>query len=823
MRAIRISESARVITAVGGTTSVISKSSQTTHARPWRSALGALLLTTTGLATAVLAIPSPAAAQAARSYNIPAGSLADTINSFAEQSGAQILYDAALTQGRSSAGLQGQYGVAEGLSRLLAGSGVTFRQTGANIFTLEAAPRSAEGAIQLGPVRVEGASGEAGAYVPPQAVIGNQPEAYAGGLVARGGRLGVLGNRDFMDAPFNQSSYTSKLIENQQTQSIVDLLTNDPSVTIDSYRSGAFEEVTIRGFTNNGTNNGRATVNGVYGILGVAPESLERVDVLKGPSAFLHGTGPTGNTVGGTINLVTKRAPDEPITRLTTTYASDAEFGGHLDFGRRFGENKEFGLRFNGRYRAGDTALEHNSEKLGMASLGLDYRSERVRLTADLGYDDARIDGVRRFLFVDSGVPVPRAPESSSNYSPPWTYQDRKTKYGMVQGEVDIIDNVTAFASFATSNNEWSEYGFISSIYNIDGDANGSAFAEHEKTIIYTWQAGIRSEFDTGPLHHKLNFDFTKFTHKYYFSGNYDYASFETNIYEKSNVPDQGAIIYPAEYIATTNQSGVGIADTVSVLEERVQLTIGARRQEVGDAKAWTPIYALVVKPLKNISLYTSYIEGLEGGEIAGVEYANAGETFPPNRYKQHEVGIKADWGMLATTISAFEITVPGYISVPGTSLPTLTLDGKQINRGIEINVFGEPVKGVRLQGGVMLMDPELKKTQDGAYDGNRPVGTPTVNFALSGEWDTPLSGFTLTGRVNHTGKSFYDAANTQVLPSATRVDLGARYAFKAWDDRPITVRFDVQNVAGSDYWYPFGALTVSQPRTFLLSATFDF
>ncbi len=31
--------------------------------------------------------------------------------------------------------------------------------------------------------------------------IGKLPEAYAGGQVAKGGRLGILGNRDFMDAP----------------------------------------------------------------------------------------------------------------------------------------------------------------------------------------------------------------------------------------------------------------------------------------------------------------------------------------------------------------------------------------------------------------------------------------------------------------------------------------------------------------------------------------------------------------------------------------------------------------------------------------------
>ena len=42
--------------------------------------------------------------------------------------------------------------------------------------------------------------------------------AYAGGQVARGGRLGMLGNVDVMDSPFNATNYTMSLIQAQQAQ-----------------------------------------------------------------------------------------------------------------------------------------------------------------------------------------------------------------------------------------------------------------------------------------------------------------------------------------------------------------------------------------------------------------------------------------------------------------------------------------------------------------------------------------------------------------------------------------------------------------------------
>src|SRR5690606_853130 len=56
------------------------------------------------------------------------------------------------------------------------------------------------------------------------------PAPYAGGLVARGGQAGILGNMDYMDMPFTQTSYTAKLIENQQARPLRDVLEHDATV-----------------------------------------------------------------------------------------------------------------------------------------------------------------------------------------------------------------------------------------------------------------------------------------------------------------------------------------------------------------------------------------------------------------------------------------------------------------------------------------------------------------------------------------------------------------------------------------------------------------
>ena len=70
-------------------------------------------------------------------------------------------------------------------------------------------------------------------YVTPSTgTLGAPPAPYAGGQVATGGSLGLLGNRSVMNTPFNQTNYTAELIANQQARTVRDVLANDPSVRV---------------------------------------------------------------------------------------------------------------------------------------------------------------------------------------------------------------------------------------------------------------------------------------------------------------------------------------------------------------------------------------------------------------------------------------------------------------------------------------------------------------------------------------------------------------------------------------------------------------
>ncbi|MFP3336292.1 Plug domain-containing protein, partial [Pseudomonas sp. SIMBA_064] len=72
------------------------------------------------------------------------------------------------------------------------------------------------------------------------------PQPYSGGQAAAGGRLGMLGNTDVMDAPFSLSTYTASLIQDQQAVTVGDVLERDSSVRSTGQAGGIVDSFFIR-------------------------------------------------------------------------------------------------------------------------------------------------------------------------------------------------------------------------------------------------------------------------------------------------------------------------------------------------------------------------------------------------------------------------------------------------------------------------------------------------------------------------------------------------------------------------------------------------
>lgn len=795
----------------------------------------ALRLALLGGLGATLAAPGmPAAAQApatgaARSFGIPAGALDAALTRFAVAAGVELTADADLLKGRRSEGLSGSYTVEQGFAQLLRGQGLQAqRQTNGSYIVTRLAELTANGDTRLPTVEVSRRRLSAD----------DLPASLAGGQVARGARIGALGNVDLADAPFSATAYTAQTIADQQSKTVGEVLYNDPSVRFTTSDGHNAENITIRGFDVNST---EMAFNGMYGLLPgahVPTEFLERVEVFRGPSAMTSGIAPSG-AVGGVINLVPKRAEDAPLTRLSTSYASASRLGVAADLGQRFGADKRLGVRVNAATSSGDSTLDHQEKRENLASLGLDYRGERWKLELD-AYNSTQnqSDGSPLMYYFGNLGHVLPAPDANKN-ALRGTYARQDTSGGVLRGEYALDKRWSVYGALGEARYRYEGYlnGTRVIVSGEDGKASGQTFNQAGYTHGVSGEAGIRGSFSTGPVAHQVVLGLTSLQSRTGSAAVTSSAAYVTNIYDPIGSPSLAGATGAARPSSSNRYSSFALADTLSIFDDRLLLTLGARQQRVRqylatptayDESALTPMAGIVIKPWGNaLSLYANYIEGLSPGMTVSSVYANEGETLAPYKTRQAETGLKWARGEFIHTLSLFRIEKPSTISLAtGASRPTLALDGEQRNQGVEWSVAGRLLPALRMLGGVAYTQGKQSRAAAPANDGKSAPGVPKWTANLGSEWDLPwLPAMTLSARVIHTGAQYLDAANQLQIPAWTRWDAGARYGMKL-AGHAVVLRAGIENLTNKSYWtgrFNEGYATLGEPRTYKLSATVDF
>lgn len=670
--------------------------------------------------------------------------------------------------------------------------------------------------------------------------------------VIRSGSLGALGEKDAMEVPFAVKAYSEALILNQQPLTLGAVLENDPSVRTSLGFGNASEQFVIRGFPLFGED---VAIDGLYGVTPrqlVSPELYDQVQVLNGASAFLFGAAPGGTALGGTVNLQPKRARDKDINRVTANYLSDAHIGGAFDFGRRLGSDGAFGVRINGAGRWGDIAIDDEYRSSVVIGAGIDWRGERARLSLDLAFQRAKVEHMRPMVQLNGVTAVPDAPKASSNYGQEWNYTTLRDIFGILKFEYDISDDFMFYA--AAGARDAAERGVYQG-FRVTDAATGAAFTTGSNIPRNdnneSGQVGIRGKFATGPVTHEINLGGS---HSRYVNRNaFEFGPFGATPTSLNNLYDPVQVVKPTfnAFVSgnladpnaanRTRLTSFFVSDTIGAFDEKVELTLGLRRQQIffrtyninsADVEtsrykesATTPVIGLVLRPSERFSIYANRIEGLAQSPSAPTGVINPTEVFPPFKTKQYEIGGKMALGNFNASVALFQTDRPQTLVEATPDGNVFTLNGQQRNKGIEFSLDGEPVKGLRVIAGLSLTEAKQRRTTNGATDGLDAIGVPDYTANVNVEWDLGfLPGVTLTGRLIQTGKQAVNLANTLELPEWTRFDLGARYVVAA-GDTPVTFRFNVDNVANDNYWSSSlgGYLVQGLPRTFKTSVTVEF
>ena len=326
------------------------------------------------------------------------------------------------------------------------------------------------------------------------------------------------------------------------------------------------------------------------GVLQPRPaQIIERIELLKGPGALINGIAP-GGSVGGAINIVTKRAGEIPFTRLTPFFMSAGNYGLHLETSQRYGANKEWGVRFNGVGRNGEASIHDGNWRTGLGALAVDYRGERLRWTVDAISQNDDTKNFRPQIGIQTTVPfIPVPPGRAHNWYPgmvlkqrdntiasasrvrPDSIDDGLCRHRLSRGRElpDFPDSrVTGFPPGGTD--AFGNFRLINAYYD-----------SYSKTA--SGNAGIRSRFHIGPVDACDQFRLYRLLpgKRQRVCRQHAGQSVPSNIYNPAPLPVvTGARLPPRKANEITFKS-LAIADTMSFLNDAVLLTVGGRHQRV--------------------------------------------------------------------------------------------------------------------------------------------------------------------------------------------------------------------------------------------------
>ncbi|WP_308018671.1 TonB-dependent receptor [Neisseria cinerea] len=676
--------------------------------------------------------------------------------------------------------------------------------------------------------------------------------------------LGVLGKANAFTAPITVVNYDEQALNNTEARTLVDAVAKkDASVWQFGGESNTLTGLYFRGYQLDARQFSVNGLAGMYGTQGTASVQVGSAQLIKGASTAVNGMDPEG-AVSGSVNIETKKASDEGNRKIGLGWFSNNRAQGTFDLGQRFGENKEFGVRANGKLRHGDTPRHGYSEDNKEFALNADYRGEKLRVAFDSIYTKRKTNGGRARMqdIQNANGRLFDAPEGKVNLAPSWQAQNTRGQTNMLTFEWDAFENAQITGGIGYNNARY--YGnFASPTVTSSGLTynSGRARLTDQRFKTLSMNLTARGEFETGPVSHNWSTAFDRIdrkrtTHQGVRQTKSEEINPRLDIAGKLAKLDSnlGSAWNPTPSLDTVIKvNSLAVSDTLGFADNKYRLTLGGRFQAVeqknklngrkADASRFSPMLMAAWVPQPDLVVYGNYMEDLEPSDIRTDDDGHV-TMADPRVSRQFEVGVRKNWGDFVTTLNAFQIKRPGYWrgnTTSGTDFAARknaglaysgSEQGMERSRGIEFNTYANLLnKTLRPTFGLMYLQSTVKdypNFADNLVNGVQ-VANPRVIAKAGVEWDTPFAkGLTLNGNVSYFGKSYQDTQKQYALPSYTLVDVGARYKTKLGKNT-LTVSSSVENLFNKNYWqvqrgqYDRSFAVVGMPRTYWLKAELDF
>jgi iron complex outermembrane receptor protein len=490
--------------------------------------------------------------------------------------------------------------------------------------------------------------------------------------------LGPLGTTPIQDIPYSIAILPLDLIENSQAVNFKDVSKYLPLVAYQEQQGPDILRPQTRGMQGGNFQNTRLDGMTMFITVAMALEQFQQIEVVNGVSAPLYGPA----NPSGMFNFVSKRPTETDLRQVSVAYTSDSIGTAHIDLGGRFDSNGIVGYRFNGVFGGGDGFVDGSHQKRELGDLGIDVHPWASGVL-ELNYSYYRLTdlGFPGWFTYGEKIQLPATPNPQvPGYNQEYLGVDLKTQILVARFKQNFNSDWHLVAGILNQDATRNINTQVNNLTNNAGDytsSMGATFAP--RFVITSDSAYLNGNFATWGFANDLTIGTAGYRSSSYSLINPRPAAGlllgRANInapaqypYPVLGIPDPSANFDSSD----TYQQGLNVSDTLrfddywsvraGVSQDWFHVNnfnnTGARTTQYAD-QGLSPTGSVLFKPAANMTTYFTYASSLQAGDLAPTGTVNQGESLPPYRSKEYELGYKATLGKVDFTAALFRIERP--------------------------------------------------------------------------------------------------------------------------------------------------------------------
>ncbi|MEP2968849.1 TonB-dependent siderophore receptor, partial [Nonlabens ulvanivorans] len=612
-------------------------------------------------------------------------------------------------------------------------------------------------------------------------------------------------------------------------------------------------------------------VNGLPGLTNgtINPANIERIEVLKGPSATLFGN--AVSSYGGLINVVTKKpyaGSGGELSFTSGSYGLNQIVG---DYNTALSKEDDLYFRINTAYSTEQSFQDDGFRKSFFVAPSLSYKVNN-RLSFSFYGEITQAEQTNpTFLFLNRSAPTAARNLEELNYNNKLSFTsndltlENPTQNYRIEMDYKLSDtwqSQTLLSKSSTSTKGYYSYLFDFGI--LEGDTYSRYInKQNANTQTTDIQQNFIGDFKIGKLRNRMVIGLDYFNESqtnnstgYAFYGNITpdggangdnpfTAAIEEDVYPLSTSGVDAALAGIGVSNVKSNYEIYSVyASDVLNISDRLSVMAGLRIDHFNnegdlatidddyDQTTLSPKLGVLYQPIKDqLSVFANYQNGftnvapqLVGDPSAGAQTL---ATFDPEQANQIEVGIKTNLfkNRLNATISYYDIKVKDRVITDPSSPFNKIQGGEVVSSGFEIEINANPIKGLNIRAGYSKNDSETTESDNTEILNKRPLEAgPETLYNLWANYEFQqgnLDGFGLGLGLNGASERFainYASTGDFILPSYTIVNASVFYQADHY-----RVGLKLNNAFNKEYYKGWTTINPQMPRALLANISYRF